>query len=99
MRQVELLERALEAITQQGFQIREECVGGSGGGICIFRNQKWFFVDPLLEVGEQLELACDALRVECKLPQDLLPVELRDYVFPETREKRADDEGLLRRAA
>ena len=64
MHTVELLEHALAAIGQLGYRIREECVGDIGGGSCVFRGQKWFFLDPTLDISEQLDLACEALRAD-----------------------------------
>ena len=82
MHKVELLEQAFEAIKRLGYQIREECVGGEGGGSCVLRGKKWFFVDPLLGIDDQLELACDALRGDPELRNDELPPDLCRYIFP-----------------
>lgn len=81
MHKVELLEQAFEAIKRLGYQVREECVGGNGGGSCVFRGQKWFFVDPVLGIEDQLDLACEALRNDRGVQSEELPAELRRYVF------------------
>jgi hypothetical protein len=81
MHKVELLEQAFEAIKGLGYQIREECVGGNGGGSCVLRGQKWFFVDPVLGIEDQLDLACEALRNDGDVRTEELPPELRRYVF------------------
>lgn len=99
MRQVELLDQAFDAIKQMGFEIREETVGGNGGGVCVVPGHKWFFVDPLLGIREQLELAADALRTECRARRDQMPAELRDYLFPEVGLQQSNDETARRRAA
>ena len=62
MHTVELLELGLAALKNMGYQIREECVGGNGGGSCMLRGQKWFFLDPTLDIPDQLDLVCQALR-------------------------------------
>ncbi|NIP84283.1 MAG: hypothetical protein GTO03_01450 [Planctomycetales bacterium] len=64
MQTVTLLDEALAVIRRLGYEIREECVGGNGGGACVLRERKLFFMDPSLELEDQLEMACDALRAD-----------------------------------
>ncbi|NIL97839.1 MAG: hypothetical protein GTO53_08915 [Planctomycetales bacterium] len=64
MQTITVLEEALSAIRQLSYEIREECVGGNGGGVCVLRGRKIFFMDPSLDVADQLEMACDALRAD-----------------------------------
>ena len=45
MHTVELLEYALETARAIGFQIREVWLGGTGGGACVLKGQKWIFLD------------------------------------------------------
>lgn len=80
MRTVELLDQAFLAIKRLGYQIREECVGGSGGGICVVHGQKWFFLDPSLDVNDQFELVCDALRSDPAVYQLALPAQLSERI-------------------
>ena len=80
MHTVELLEQAMTAVRQLGYRIREECVGGNGGGSCVLRGQKWFFVDPTLDLPDQLELACEALRTDPAVGTLELPPELARLV-------------------
>ena len=62
MHSVELLEQALEIAKKLGYQVREECVGGNGGGSCVVRGQKSLFLDPMLDIPDRLELVCPASR-------------------------------------
>ncbi len=64
MHSVELLEQALETVKKLGYQVREECVGGNGGGSCVVRGQKSLFLDPMLDIPDRLELVCQALQEE-----------------------------------
>lgn len=61
---VELLEQALEAARQLGFKIREDCLGGSAGGTCQIKGQKWLFLDPALPTRERLQLVIEAIARE-----------------------------------
>jgi hypothetical protein len=62
MHTVELLEQAREAAERLGFKLREDWLGGNGGGACEFAGQKWIFIDLALNAVEQLEQVSDALR-------------------------------------
>ena len=61
MHTVEQLEHALALAEQLGYKIRQEWLGGMGGGACEFARQKWIFVDLALNTIEQLEQVKDAL--------------------------------------
>lgn len=62
MHTVELLEQALEVAEQLGYRVRQEWLGGSGGGACEFAGQKWIFLDLALNTFEQFEQVLQALR-------------------------------------
>ena len=62
MHTVELLEEACQAAVTLGYKIRQEWLGGVGGGACEFAGQKWVFVDLALNAVEQLEQVAEALR-------------------------------------
>jgi hypothetical protein len=61
MHTVELLEQALTVAERMGYGIRQEWLGGAGGGACQFAGRKWLFVDLSLNVIEQLEQVRKAL--------------------------------------
>ena len=62
MHTVELLEQSLELAERMGYKIRQEWLGGTGGGACEFSGQKWLFVDLTLNAVEQLDQVTSALR-------------------------------------
>jgi hypothetical protein len=62
MHTVELLEQSLELAERMGYRIRQEWLGGTGGGACEFSGQKWLFVDLALNAVEQLDQVSSALR-------------------------------------
>ena len=76
MHSVELLEQALEIAKKLGYQVREECVGGNGGGSCVVRGQKSLFLDPMLDIPDRLELVCQALQEDPLLPRAVVSGEL-----------------------
>ncbi|MBN1912586.1 MAG: hypothetical protein JW818_22890 [Pirellulales bacterium] len=62
MHTVEQLEATLAVAKSAGYQIRQEWLGGAGGGGCQFGGQKWLFLDLALGPAEQLDQVVDALR-------------------------------------
>jgi hypothetical protein len=68
MHTVEMLERLLALASQMGYVIRQEWLGGSGGGECQFGGRRYIFVDLALSVVEQLEQVAAVLRNDPTLP-------------------------------
>ncbi|MGD9645765.1 MAG: hypothetical protein AB7U73_08635 [Pirellulales bacterium] len=64
MHTVDLLEQALIAAERLGYELRNEWLGGSGGGCCQFNGRKWLFIDLALTPAEQLAQVLEALRVD-----------------------------------
>jgi len=62
MHTVELLEQGLDLIGRLGYQIREELLGGRGGGGCELRGRKVFFLDLALGPEDQLDQVLETLR-------------------------------------
>ena len=62
MHTVEALERVKELAEQAGYTVRQEWLGGAGGGACYFAGRKWIFIDLSLSVIEQLDQVAGALR-------------------------------------
>lgn len=86
MSSAEQLAVALRLCQDLGYTIRQEYLGGSGGGACELRGRKYVFVDLALHVTEQLEQVLEALRDEPRLLSVVVPVELRALlVSPQRR--------------
>ena len=64
MHTVELLEEAIAVAKQAGYQVREEWLGGTGGGACELRGRKCIFLDLAVGPLDQLELVLETLRRE-----------------------------------
>ena len=66
MHTVELLEEALGTARELGFEVRQDWLGGNGGGHCIVRGRKWLLLDLAQTADERLDVVADALRSEEK---------------------------------
>ena len=80
MHTVELLECALEYAESLGYRVRQEWLGGTGGGACEFRGQKWIFLDVSLNVTEQLALVVETLRADPEVVYETAPRWLQRYL-------------------
>lgn len=62
MHTVELLRQAVDLAARLGYQIRQEWIGGSGGGDCQLHGRKVFFLDLALGPEDQLDQIIHTLR-------------------------------------
>jgi hypothetical protein len=77
MHTVELLELALATAEGLGYRVRQEWLGGAGGGACEIARQKCLFVDLSLNPVEQLDQVVRALREDPAIYVVDLPGTLR----------------------
>lgn len=68
MHTVELLEGALRQVQALGYGVRQEWLGGSGGGACSMQGRKWLFLDLAQSPEEHLALARQVLAKERAAP-------------------------------
>ncbi len=64
MHTTELLQEALETARQCGYEVRQDWLGGDGGGHCLVRGRKWLLLDMAQSTDEQLNIVAEALRGE-----------------------------------
>jgi hypothetical protein len=64
MHTVELLQEALEAARGLGYDVRQDWLGGDGGGHCLVRGRRMLLLDVAQSPDEQLDVVADALRGE-----------------------------------
>lgn len=86
MHTVELLDEALDLAASLGFAIRQEWLGGSGGGGCEIKGRKHLFLDLALSPLEQLEQVTQAIAT-CQQADELadspiISLELRRAICP-----------------
>lgn len=62
MATMDVLQEALAIAQRVGYSIREEYLGGAGGGACEFGGRKWLFLDLAATADEQLENVTAVLR-------------------------------------
>ncbi len=65
MSTVELLEQALALAKRLGYAVRQEWLGGSGGGACEIKGKKLLFLDLAETPLDHLDQVLELLRREC----------------------------------
>ncbi|MCA9247328.1 MAG: hypothetical protein KDA42_09445 [Planctomycetales bacterium] len=80
MHTVELLEQALSAARALGYQVRQDFLGGAGGGACEIKGQKWLFLDLAQDPRDHLDQVLDALRHEPAAETLALPATLQPLI-------------------
>ena len=78
MHTVELLHEALEAARRLGFEVRQDWLGGNGGGHCLIRGRKWILLDLAQTADEQLDVLAEALRSETGAARAVKSAELAE---------------------
>lgn len=69
MHTIDVLEECLAAARHLNYQVRQEWLGGVGGGACVFGGKHWIFLDLGLNTAEQLEQAASALRQDPRIAE------------------------------
>src|SRR5262245_48616039 len=64
MHTVELLDEALGAARRLGYDVRQDWLGGDGGGHCLVRGRRLLLLDVAQSPDEQLDIVVEALRSE-----------------------------------
>ncbi|MFH1924317.1 MAG: hypothetical protein ABIP48_31075 [Planctomycetota bacterium] len=80
MHTVELLEEAIALAEKAGYQVRQEWLGGNGGGDCEIKGQRWIFLDLAVGPLDHLELVLQVLQREPNAVSMRMPHELRDLL-------------------
>jgi hypothetical protein len=80
MHTVELLNEAVDAARQLGYDVRQDWLGGNGGVHCLVRGRKWLLLDLAQTVDEQLDVVADALRTESEAKRVIKSPELAKRV-------------------
>jgi hypothetical protein len=65
---VERLESALDVARRMGYGVREEWLGGSGGGACVLKGRRWLFLDLAQPPEEQLAVVEAAINLAASEP-------------------------------
>jgi hypothetical protein len=80
MHTVELLNEAVETARRLGYEVRQDWLGGNGGGHCLVRGRKWILLDIAQTADERLDVVADALASESGIKQAVRSPELVERI-------------------
>jgi hypothetical protein len=78
MNEQRILEELLALLEANGVKIRNEPLGGSGGGLCTIKSEQIFFVDTQASSADSAAICAEAV-------SKLLDIE-KLYIRPEVRQ-------------
>jgi hypothetical protein len=78
MYEVDKLGHLLESCRAIGIVVRDESLGGGGGGLCRLRGQRVLFVDADADDAGRYEKTISALKDEPEFEQMFLPPVIRE---------------------
>ncbi len=80
MHTVDLLDQALRAVQRLGYRVRQDWLGGCGGGGCEVHGQKWLFLDLGDTPAEQLHIVAEVLENEISKHPIELDAKLQGFI-------------------
>ncbi|UCG56926.1 MAG: hypothetical protein JSU70_18940 [Phycisphaerales bacterium] len=75
-----LLEELLELLAANGVTIREEPLGGGGGGLCTVKGQQIFFVDTEAPSAEVAVFCAEAVSKVIDIETIYVKPEVRQFI-------------------
>jgi len=86
MNEQSILEDLLEILETNGVTVRNERLGGSGGGLCDVKGSKVFFVDTEAPSTETAALCAEAVAGIVNVEQLYMKPQVRQFVEDHCRE-------------
>ena len=83
-----ILEELLALLEANGVAIRNEPLGGGGGGLCIVKNQRIFFLDTQASSAVMAAVCAEAVAKVVDVEQVYIKPEVRQFI---------EDHGSLER--
>ena len=80
MNEQRIFEELLVLLEQNGVTIRNEPLGGSGGGLCTIKGQKSFFVDTQASPAEMAAVCAKAVAKAVDTEHIYIRPEVRQFI-------------------
>jgi hypothetical protein len=80
MNKHKILEELLGILEANGVKIREEPLGGSGGGLCSVKGQQIFFVDTQAPADTMAVICAEAVPRVVDIEQVYIKPEIREFL-------------------
>jgi hypothetical protein len=80
MNEQRILEELLALLEANGVVIRDEPLGGNGGGLCSMKGQQIFFVDTQAPVAVVAAMCAEAVPKVVEIEQVYIKPEVRQFI-------------------
>ena len=80
MNEQNILEELLALLEANGVTIRNEPLGGSGGGLCIIKGQRILFVDTQAPSAVSAAICAEAVPKVVDVEQIYIKQQIRQYI-------------------
>jgi hypothetical protein len=80
MNEQNVLEELLDLLEANGVTIRNEPLGGSGGGLCAIKGQRIFFVDTQASSAVSAAMCAEAISKVVDIEQIYLKPQVRQFI-------------------
>lgn len=86
MNEAKILEELLRLLEANGVTVRNEPLGGSGGGLCTMKGQTFFFVDTEAPSTDVAALCAEAVAKLLDIETVYIRPEVRQYIEDHSRQ-------------
>ena len=83
-----IFEELLTILEANGVRIREEPLGGSGGGLCSIKGEWTFFVDTQAPSAVMAEICAEAVSQAVDIEQIYIRPEIREYIEGHSKQEK-----------
>ena len=80
MNEQEILEELLAILEQNGVAIRTEAMGGGGGGLCLFKDKRVFFVDTDAQTTDMAAVCVKTVLELTDVDSIYIKPQLREFI-------------------
>lgn len=80
MNELRILEELLDLLQAKGVTIRNEPLGGCGGGLCVLKGENIFFLDTQAAAAEKIAVCAEAVSKMVDIESVYIRPEVRQYI-------------------
>ncbi|MBA7648524.1 hypothetical protein ES703_56311 [subsurface metagenome] len=80
MNEQNILEELLAVLEANSVKIRSEPLGGNGGGLCVIKGEKFFFVDNQAAAAESAAICAQAVSGLVDTDSIYLKPQIREFI-------------------
>ncbi len=80
MNEKRILDELIEVLQSQGIEIRSDFFGGTGGGLCVVKDKKIFFIDTDATAAENAAKCAQAVLESVDIDTIYIKPDVREFL-------------------